>query len=113
MEQLGASMEGIAADAAKVLLAFIGGGLTLWLATRKQRAEYEDLKRTRRITGAKMVERTELLKSHADTLIRLKEKGLELQHLYEMVEYSKSGRLERAAVRRSNSEIETTVEEFY
>ena len=69
-------MHDLLVDGAKVLIGFAGGLLTLWLATMKTRAEYNDWKRRRRVTGATSAGRTKLGTEHAETLIKLRERGV-------------------------------------
>jgi hypothetical protein len=59
-----------------LLAVFITGWAAHHWRTRDQRAEFEDLKRKRRLTNAKKAEDADLMSKHADVFVKLKDAGV-------------------------------------
>lgn len=109
-------MDQLITDGFKVVSGFLAGLGAFWLSTRKMRAEYLDWKRRRRVIGAKALERTELVKSHAETLIRMNRRGITPEAVFAFMEFATTGKRPSSADRaigRSEPEIQLMIDELY
>lgn len=87
---------------------------------RVRQAEYDDFKRRRQETGAKATDRTTLVKEHAELLIRMQERGITTDALFDLMGYSTSGRRPKTHaaelarfITRTVDEIEETISELH